>query len=527
MYYSQRHNCVVYEHADPAHVCAQISTARPVNGSYVAVPFDMHSMQLAQWIGLDAISPIDTQYDWPGQYTPKSHQRAMASFLTLNPRGMNLSAMRTGKTLAALWAADFLMDQGLVNRALVVCTLTNIERVWDKEIFRHFLGKRTAISLYGDRAQRLEALKRDADFYIINHDGLKIGTHKVGGRMVLGALATELAARDDINLVIVDEASAFKHASTQRSKVIKRIIHSKPYVWPLTGTPTSTGPTDAWGIKKLVADNIPSFMAFREQTMLRITNFKWIPKREAPEIVAKFLQPAIRFSREDCIDIPPISIEPRECALSPKQKQAYDQMRRELAITVASGEKITAVNEAVLRIKLCQVACGAVYGPDREVHSMDAAPRLQLLSDILEEADGKVIVFAPLTSVVHLLYREVKRWGYSVEMITGAVGKGARTKILNAFDQEDSDPHVIVADPRCLAHGEDLTRSASTIVWFGPTDNLEVYEQANARIDGPNQKYKMVAIQIVSTPIEREMYKRLDEKRSLQGLVLDFVRGNV
>jgi SNF2 family DNA or RNA helicase len=107
-------------------------------------------------------------------------------------------------------------------------------------------------------------------------------------------------------------------------------------------------------------------------------------------------------------------------------------------------------------------------------------------------------------------------------MVTGATTSAQRNKIFGDFEKLD-DPHIIVADPGTVAHGLDLT-TAAVVVWFGPTDKLEIYQQANARIDGPNQKRKMVAIQIASTQVEREIYKRLDEKRTLQGLILDMVR---
>ena len=523
MFLSEKHNVVVYPNVSSAQLKAQIASAIPLDASNAALPFDMATMQLARLVGLPALSPIERDYDWPGAFRPKSHQRAMASFLTLHPRCMNLSAMRTGKTMACVWAADFLMELGLVHRVLVICTLSNMERVWDKEIYRHMLSLRKAVILHGDREKRLEGLSADVDFYIINHDGIKVGAQKTTRGFSPGELAATIASRDDIDLVIVDEATAFKLASTTRWKALRFIIEKKPYVWLLTGTPTPNAPTDAWAFQKLLRPaQTESYMSFRDRTMMRVSQFKWIARREAPELVAKFLQPAIRFSREDCIDIPPITIEQVTCDLSPAQQRAYDTMKRDLAVVVASGARIDAVNEAVLRLKLLQISLGAVYGPDKEVHATDAKPRLDLLLDLLEEADSKVLVFAPLTSVVNLLYLEIKKAHYSVEKITGDVSAKARSKVFQAFT-ESADPHVIVADPGTVAHGLDLS-AAGTVIWFGPTDKLEIYQQANARIDGPNQRRKQVAIQIASTPIEREIYRRLDEKRNLQGLILDMVR---
>jgi len=524
MIYNAAHNCVIYPNAPALQVRAQIANAVPLNENNVALPFDMGTMQLARQIGLPAWSPIEKDYDWPGQFRPKSHQRTMASFLTLHPRCLNLSAMRTGKTMAFIWAADYLMTLGLIKRALVICTLSNMERVWDKEIFRHMLGRRTCQILYGSKEQRLEQLAKPADFYIVNHDGVKIGTRKSARGLALGDFAQAIIDRHDIDLVGIDEATAFKHSASTRFKVCKHIVDAKPYVWLLTGTPAPQGPTDAWALRKLLfPKTTEAFMAFRERTMMRVSQFKWIARKDAPDTVAKFLQPAIRFAREDCIEIPPVTIEQADCELSPAQQKAYDELKKDLAVSLEGGHKINAVNEAVLRIKLLQISMGAIYGAEREVHAIDAAPRLQLLRDLLEEADSKILVFAPLTSVVNMLEREIDKFGFSVAKVTGGTSAKDRAKIFRDFEQ-GADPHTIVADPGCVAHGLDLT-SAGTVIWFGPTDKLETYQQANARIDGPNQKCKQVAIQIASTPVEREIYKRLDANASLQGAILDIVRG--
>ena len=152
MYLSERHNVVVYDQISSAQLKAALPSAIPLSEHQAAVPFKMREMQIASLLGLDAISPIEKDYAWPGQFRPKSHQVEMASFMTLHPRCMNLSAMRTGKTMSAVWAADYLMDLGLVRRALVICTLSNMQRVWDKEIYRHLLGKRRARILFGTPA---------------------------------------------------------------------------------------------------------------------------------------------------------------------------------------------------------------------------------------------------------------------------------------------------------------------------------------------------------------------------------------
>lgn len=523
MIYSERHQCIIYAHDNPQQVAAAIAGARPLNGSYVAVPTTLFSLQLARLVGLPVPNLMDlTGYDWPmtpGK-SPYSHQKYMANFMALHPKNFNLSEMGTGKTLAALWAADYLMQQGAVHKCLIVSPLSTLKRVWEDEIFRNFLGRRSTTVLHGDRSKRQQHLNHDHDFYIINHDGVGIGSSRGNRGIVAGLLAEEIRARDDIDLVIIDEASAYKDGATQRTKILRQVIEHKPYIWLMSGTPTPNAPTDAWSLARLVGNlQGESFRAFKGRTMAQVSTFKFIPRSNSAEIVRKVLSPAVRFSRAECIDLPECVVETRDVPLSPTQDKAYKDLRRDLKVQIGKGA-ITAINEAVLRLKLIQIACGAVYGADHEVHKTDAAPRISALKEVIDEAGGKVLCFAPLTSVVNMLFAELKaEYGeHSVARIYGGTSQNARSEIFRAFES-DENPRIIVADPGTMSHGLTLV-AANTIVWFGPTDKPEVYDQANARINRPGQVRKMLIVRLASTSIEREIYRRLAEKQTLQGAIL-------
>lgn len=513
MYFSTEHRAVVYTLRNPALVAQAIPAARQVDQHRVAVPVRHETMEMAHRLGLPTINPMNVLYDWPGRYPPFAHQRVMAGFMAMQPKCFNLSDMGTGKTLGCLWAADYLMREKRVKKALVVCTLSTMNSAWGDEIFRHMLGRRSFAILHGTVERRQAELARDVDFYIINHDGLTVR-----------GIAELLATRTDIDLVIVDEASAFKHSGTNRWRALKAVLRTKPRAWLLTGTPAANHPTDAWGLAKLIDATAMSQFAFRDRTMVKVSTFKWVPRNDAAETVAATLQPAIRFKREDCIDLPECMTETRDVPLSDKQKKAYEEMKRNLAIEIKAGHVIDAVNEAVLRTKLIQIACGAIYGPEHEVHHLDASAKVDELRQVIDSVSAKVIVFAPLTSVVHMLYRALLKDGYSTAMVTGSVAQKARTDIFRGF-QEDPEPRIIVADPRAMAHGLTLT-AANTIVWFGPVDSLETYLQANARINRPGQKNQMLVVHIAATPVEKEIYRRLAEKESLQGAVLKIVETN-
>ncbi len=528
MLYSPKTKTILYpDIADPERIVTVLPDARRLNGKHVVVPHNMYNMQVMRYLGHQALSPILTEYDWPHNPLrfdkPFDHQRQMAAFMTLHPRCFNLSDMGTGKTLATLWALDYLMQTGRVRRALILSPLSTIYRVWENEIFEHFLSRRTARILYGDRARRIAALGEDADFYIVNHDGLGVGSSKGNRGMVIGELAELVKGRADIDAIVVDEGSVYKDAATNRYKVLRQVIAEKPYVYWLTGTPVPVEPPNAWSQARAVRkDYVESYRSFQERTMQKISQFKWVPKREGMAIAAQVLQPAIRFNRDDCLDLPDVMIQTLDVELSAPQKKAYDELKKTLKAQVGKGF-INAINEATLRIKLIQIACGAVYGEEHEVHRVDCAPRLQVLEEVIEQSSHKLLIFAPLTSVINLLYSELSK-RYSVEKVTGNVSAKRRNEIFRAF-QDAASPRIIVADPGCMAHGLTLT-AASTTVWFGPTDKPEIYQQANKRMDRPGQKNAMFIVRLAATVIEREIFRRLDGREKMQGMILELMKEN-
>lgn len=525
MLYSPATKTVLYPNVpEPDRICAVLPEARKL-GKHVVVPHTLHAMQVMRHMGQLAYSPILTDYDWPHNPNkfdkPFDHQREMAAFMTLYPRCFNLSDMGTGKTLAALWASDYLKKKGVIRKTLILSPLSTIYRVWEDEIFTHFLSHRTCSVLYGSRERRIDNAHIDADYYILNHDGISIGGNKSNRGFTLGDFGAYLRDNSEIDEIIVDEGSVYKDSTTKRYKALRHLIADKPYVRWMTGTPTPVDPTNAWSQARAVNKfYTESYASFRERTMQRVSQFKWVPKREGMVMAASILQPAIRFHRDDCLDLPDVMIETRDVELSDNQKKAYDELKKTLKTQLNTGQ-VNAINEATLRMKLIQIACGAVYDEKHEVHRVDCAPRLQVLEEIIEEAPNKLLIFAPLTSVIDLLYSELRK-RYTVEKVTGNVSAKARNEIFKDF-QESANPRIIVADAGCMAHGLTLT-SADTTVWFGPTDKPEVYQQANKRMDRPGQKNAMLIVRLAATQIEREIFRRLDSREKMQGLVLNLVK---
>lgn len=510
MWYDAQRNVLVYDTPGDDRILA-IPGAVKLHNGYKALPASLYNLQYLRWLGLPTIAPLDHGYDWPGRYVPFTAQRVTANFLAVHPRAFVLNDMGTGKTLAALWAADYVMRCNPGMRALVVAPLSTLERVWADAVFQNLLGRRTVVVLHGSADKRKELLRQPADFYIVNYGGVEV-------------LQRELGERADIRMAIVDEASAYRNRTTARHSIARRLLAPKDYLWMMTGTPTPNGPTDAYGMAKLVNNaHGETWKRFHDRTMIQLSSFKWVPRQGAHAEAHKLLQPSVRFSIDDCVDLPPCTVQMRDVEMSPDQSKAYKEMKNHAVIMAKSGP-ITAANEAVVRLKLIQIACGAVYGPDREIHTVDAKPRLSALREIIKQCREKIIVFAPLTSVVHMLNRELKQ-DYSVAVINGEVPAKQRNEVFSRF-MDSEHPRVLVADPGTMSHGLTLT-AASTIVWYAPTDRTETYLQANKRIDRPGQTKATTIVQLAATPLEREIYRRMAANETLQGLVLELAKGRL
>ena len=313
----------------------------------IAVKHTLETAKVLRNIGIPAPAPIRYNYGWPGKFTHVfDHQVATAEFLTLHKRAFVLNEMGTMKTSSSLWAVDWLMNNGYVKKALIISPLSTLDRVWENEIF-DVLMHRIASVVHGTQTQRLAALDVDADFYILNHDGVTIR-----------CVADAIRKRPDIDMIILDEASMFRNHDTKKYKALVKMIREDQRLWLLTGTPCPNAPTDAWALAKLVnPSKVPPYLGtFRRLTMMQLSQFKWVPKPEAYQIAYAAMQPAVRFKKKDCIDLPPVVVEERSCGLTTEQIKMFDTMRKEM-VAEAKGAQITAVNAADKINKLRQILC--------------------------------------------------------------------------------------------------------------------------------------------------------------------------
>jgi SNF2 family DNA or RNA helicase len=291
----------------------------------------------------------------------------------------------------------------------------------------------------------------------------------------------------------------------------------------LTGTPAAQSPVDAFGLAKLVNPmGVPRvFSSFKEMVMYKATQFRWIPKETATTTVFNALQPAIRFTKEECLDLPEMTYVDRTVALT-KQQERYYKLLKSKMIIEAAGEEITSVNAAVNLSKLLQLSCGAVYSDTGETVEFDIRNRYAVLKEVIDEAANKVLVFVPFRNSIQIVTEKLIADGYTAEIINGEVSAGKRTEIFKRF-QESPDPRILVIQPQAAAHGVTLT-AADTVVWWGPTSSLETYAQANARVHRAGQRHPTTVIRLQGSNAERHVYKMLDTKDKVHTQIVDLYK---
>lgn len=511
---SAQQKAIVLNPAKPEMLCNLLPMAKEFdwNGHRLyAVPHDVDVVRLLRNVGVSVPSPIQYQYTWPGQWPPFQAQRATADFLTLNPRAFVLNDMGTGKTMSVLWAYDFLRSIGRRKRMLVVAPLSTLERTWGDEIFRNFPHLTFAV-LHGTKDRRLKLLKHPFDIYIVNHDGLEI-------------IAGEVAKREDIDVITIDEIAVYRNSKTDRYEAIERLCAPmQRFVWGLTGTPIPNEPTDAWAqVRLVVPSRVPKYFGrFRDQVMTKYGPYKWVPRPTAIAHVQEVMQPAIRFSRDDCVDLPETVYQTRHIELTSEQQKVYTELRSRMKSEADEGT-VRAVNEADKLMKLVQVAAGAVYTTEGETVSLEVGPRIREIIDIIEQSPGKVIVFVPFIAALHKIRDEIAKH-YATELVYGGTSKSERDSAFWRFQNlPKAESHVLLANAAAMSHGLTLTE-ASTVVWVAPTTSHDTFQQANHRIIRPGQKNKTLVVMLEGTEVERKIYARLQQRQAMQGLLLEAVR---
>ena len=462
----------------------------------VVVYWGIPEMQRLVRIYGDAPNPMLKQYDWPGMFKPFVHQKITAGYLALRDRCFCFNEAGTGKTSSVIWASDYLMSVGQVKRVLVICPLSIMYSAWQADIFKTAMHRTVGIA-HGDNNKRKKIISGEYEFVIINFDGV--------------ATVQEEISKAGFDLIVIDEANAYKTVTTKRWKTLAKLIKPSTKLWMLTGTPASQSPLDAFGLAKLInPTGVPRyFTSWRDKVMQQVTKFKYVPKPTSKQDVFDALQPAIRYEKAQCLDLPPVVYQTREVPLTSQVLRYYRELKNQHLIE-AAGEQISAVNAAAMLSKLLQISGGAMYTDNREVVEFDVTPRLSALMEVLDETEHKVIVFVPYRHTIELVSRHLSSQGVINEVINGDVSARDRADLINRF-QTQTNPRVLVIQPQAASHGVTLT-AADTVVFWSPVMSVETYLQCIARIDRYGQVNSMTVVHLQGSEAERRVYAMLQGK---------------
>lgn len=454
------------------------------------------------------------------------HQKHSVDVGLVSPRLLDLSDPGTGKTRVQIEiAASRIAEQG--GKVLVVCPKSLLESAWADDFAKFAPHLRTSIARANNRDKAFAA---DADIYITNTDAVKW----------LAKQKPSFFA--DFHTLVIDEASAFKHKNSQRSKALAKIRKHFEYRAALTGTPNSNSITDVWHIAFVIDDGQrlgTSFFHFRSSVCMpqqvgpSPEMVKWLDKPGAEQAVSALLSDiTVRHKFEECLDIPKNFLTSKTYTMSAKQQRAYRDMHL-ASVAMIGKDVVSAVNAASVTTKLLQIASGAVYqsdpiidddlnviGDQGDYINVDTS-RYELIADLVIERE-QCVVFFNWTHQRDNLIEQFEKNGITYRVIDGSIKDRDRADAVKGFQQGLFD--VILAHPSSAAHGLTLTKGTTTI-WASPTYNLEHFVQGNRRIYRAGQTRRTETIVVLAkNTIEETVFEKLADKNARQESFLSLLK---
>lgn len=444
------------------------------------------------------------------KYEPHNYQQFATDFILEHPISCLMLDMGLGKTvitLTALW--QLALDSFDVSRILVIAPKRVAEDTWPKELskWEHLSGL-DATLVMGTQAEREVALRQKTFLYIINRENVSwlVANHPWG-----------------FDMVVIDELSSFKSNQAQRFKAMKKVRPLVSRIVGLTGTPAPNSLLDLWPEMYLMdmGQRLGRFIGgFRDRFFTpdkrnREIIYSYKPREGAEEAIYGLISDiCISMKAVDYLDMPELIMNRIEVSMDSRERKIYDDFQRDMVVSL-QGEELDAVNAAALSGKLTQMANGAVYGENRKVlHIHDR--KLDALEDLMEAANGKPLLVAYWYE--HDLQRIKARF------------KNARC-IDTTQDIDDWNAGKIplaLIHPASAGHGLNLQEGGCTIVWFGLTWSLELYQQLNARLWRQGQKHTVVIHHIVTKGThDEDVLRALDNKDTRQSALIDAVRARL
>ncbi|PWM28742.1 MAG: DEAD/DEAH box helicase [Limosilactobacillus fermentum] len=445
------------------------------------------------------------------RYEAHDYQKYATDFILTHPIAAVFLEMGLGKSVITLTALfDIILDQFLIRKVLVIAPLRVARDTWPLEIRKwdHLSGLTYSV-VVGNESERRTALMRTADIYIINRENVDW-------------LITKSGIPFDFDMVVIDELSSFKSHQAKRFKSLLKARPSVKRIVGLTGTPSSNGLMDLWAefrlldlgqrLGRYISHYRAAYFMPDKRNAEVIFSYKPLPGAE-DAIYQRISDVTISMKSCDYLKLPECVTNEVPIIMNDKEMAVYDRFREDM-VTKIKDKEIDAANAAVLSGKLLQMANGAVYDEEKvSCHIHDR--KLDALEDLIEGANGKPVLIAYW-------------YQHDAERIRA---RFPVREIKTSQDIEDWNAGKISAaiiHPASAGHGLNLQAGGSTLIWFGLTWSLELYQQTNARLHRQGQKDTVIIHHIIAKgTIDEDVMKALRKKEKTQDALINAVRANL
>lgn len=443
------------------------------------------------------------------QYKPHEYQQYATKFILEHPVAAILLDMGLGKSVITLTAIKQLIHQDKVHRVLVVAPLRVAKQTWPEEINKwDHLKDLTYSVITGNKSQRVKAAQKEVDIYIINRENLK--------------WLIESSIPFDYDMLVIDELSSFKSYRSQRFKALKRVRPLIKRIVGLTGTPSSNGLMDLWAEFRVLdmGKRLGRFISYYranyfdpdKRNMYQVFTYK--PKPGAEQSIYRAIDDiTISMKSKDYLQLPPLTMNTVPVKMSPSEQTIYDELNAQLVVST-QGKQIDALNAASLSNKLCQMANGCVYDDQQQVVQIHQR-KLDAIEDLVEAANGKPVLIAYWFK--HDLAQIKQRFQVREIKTTQDINDWNAGKI----------PLALIP-PASAGHGLNLQAGGSTLIWYGLTWSLELYQQTNARLWRQGQQQPVVIYHLITEgTIDENIMTALKQKDKTQLALINAVKANL
>lgn len=450
------------------------------------------------------------------KYNPHDYQTYATDFILKHPVAAVLLDMGLGKSVITLTAIyDLCLDSFQVRKVLVVAPLRVARDTWPAEIRKwdHLRGLTYSVAV-GTELERKAALRQNVSVYIINRENVQW-------------LIESSGLPFDYDMIVIDELSSFKSYQAKRFRALLKVRPGVKRIVGLTGTPSSNGLMDLWAeyrlldlgkrLGRFITHYRTQYFAPDKRNGAIVYSYKPLPGAEEA-IYDAISDITISMKAADHLQIPECVYSEATVRLSPEERKAYDTMKKELVVSL-HGEEIDAVNAASLAGKLSQMANGAVYGEEHKVIPLHDR-KLDMLEDLIEAANGKPVL------VAYWFKHDLERISERLQALHIPFARADKSDSIERWNRGELP--VMLIHPASAGHGLNLQSGGCTLVWYGLTWSLELYQQTNARLWRQGQQHTVVIHHIITEgTIDKRIMAALRQKDKTQAALMDAVKATL